>query len=322
MTEESNSQAEELNLHATVPPELSDQRFDLVAVELFPDYSRSRLQTWIKQGLMLVDGQVMRPKDRVAVGQCISLNASLPRELELEPQALELDIVYEDEALLVINKPAGLVVHPAAGHADGTLLNALLHHHAGAAMLPRAGIVHRLDKDTTGLMVAAKTLQAHANLVAQLQAREVSREYLALCQGELTAGGCIETEIGRHPRHRQKMAVVEFGGKQAITHYRVEQRFAGYTLVRCKLETGRTHQIRVHMAHIHYPLVGDKTYGGRPKLPKAASETLINALQGFPRQALHAETLGLYHPETDDYCEWHAEIPEDMRALIAAVEEG
>lgn len=313
---------EQLELHAEVPEELSDQRFDLVAVELFPEYSRSRLQTWIKQGLMRVDGEALRPKDHVVVGQRISLNAPLQAEVAMQPQAIDLDIVYEDDALLVINKPAGLVVHPAAGHADGTLLNAVLHHHKNANLLPRGGIVHRLDKDTSGLMVVAKTLPAHASLVEQLQAREVSREYLALCQGEMTAGGCIETQIGRHPRHRQKMAVVEFGGKEAITHYRVEERLSHYTLVRCKLETGRTHQIRVHMAHIHYPLVGDKAYGGRPKLPKAASEALINALQNFPRQALHAQILGLYHPESGDYCQWQVDLPDDMVQLLAAVRAG
>lgn len=306
-----------INLQASVPEHLDGERLDFVASELFSDYSRSRLQKWIKNGELTVDGRILKGKEKLYPGQMLLLNAELEIEVPQEQaQPIDLDIVYEDDSILVLNKPAGLVVHPAAGHADNTLLNGLLHHHPALAHVPRAGIVHRLDKDTSGIMVVAKTLPAHNSLVEQLQARTVSRQYYALVQGVVTAGATVNAPIGRHPTNRQKQAVVESGGKEAITHYRVMQRYRAQTLVRCQLETGRTHQIRVHMAHVRYPLTGDRLYGGRPKLPKAAEPELVEALQQFPRQALHAFKLGLLHPEDGDYCEWEIDVADDMQQLL------
>lgn len=310
-------QQQRIQLQAEVLPEHDGERLDIIAAAVFPQYSRSRLQQWIKSGALQVDGVQLKTREKLHQGQQLLLDVLL--EVESEQNAGEdipLDIVYEDDSILVLNKPAGLVVHPAAGNARGTLMNALLFHYPELAHVPRAGIVHRLDKDTTGLMVVAKTLEAHHSLVSQLQERSVSRQYYALVQGVITAGGSIDAPIGRHPNNRQKQAVVEFGGKEAVTHYRVEERFRAHTLVRCQLETGRTHQIRVHMAHIHFPLLGDKLYAGRPKLPKAASLELIEALQQFPRQALHAFKLGLLHPEDGEYCEWEIELADDIAALL------
>lgn len=237
------------------------------------------------------------------------------------PQALPLEIVFEDEHLLVVNKPSGLVVHPAAGNPDGTLLNRLLHHAPELATLPRAGIVHRLDKDTTGLLVVAKTLPAHKGLVEQLQARSIKREYRALVVGVLVTGGTVEGAVGRHPVERTRMAVVS-GGKPAVTHYRVIERLPAHTFLKVELETGRTHQIRVHLAHIRHPLVGDPLYGGRPRLPKGGTEDQIRALQGFRRQALHAVRLRLTHPVSGQVLEWEAPIPEDFRGLLSALRGG
>ena len=299
-----------------VPDEFNGKRFDQVAAELFPDYSRSRLQAWIKDGSLTVDGQQRKAKEKLFGGEQLSLCAELESQGEWQAEEIPLDIVYEDEHILVINKPAELVVHPAAGNYTGTLLNALLHHCPGQVNIPRAGIVHRLDKDTTGLMVVAKTLAAQTDLVAQLQERTVSREYEAVVQGAMTGGGVVDAPIGRHPRLRTKMAVVSHGGKEAITHYWVEQRFADHTHVRLKLETGRTHQIRVHMAHIKYPLVGDSVYAGRFKIPAGISRALADELRGFPRQALHAAKLGLIHPASDEYMEWSVPLPEDMQRLL------
>ncbi len=302
-----------------VPAGFNGDRFDQVAAQLFPEYSRSRLQTWIKSGELTVNGEVQRTRDKVYEDDKLALRAELQPEVRWEAEEIELDIVYEDEHVLVINKPAGLVVHPGAGNPDGTLLNALLNHFPDIATVPRAGIVHRLDRDTTGLMIAAKTLEAHTSLVAQLQAREVHREYDAVVFGTMTGGGTVEEPMGRHPRQRTKMAVTQIGGKEAITHYRVTRRYLNHTHIRCFLETGRTHQIRVHMAHIKYPLIGDPLYAGRPRLPKGASETLITALRGFGRQALHARRLELEHPITGDTMSWEVPLPDDMKALIAVL---
>ena len=241
-------------------------------------------------------------------------------EVGWRPQPIALDIVYEDEQVLVINKPAGLVVHPAAGHADGTLVNALLNHEPALANLPRAGIVHRLDRDTSGVMVAARTLEAHHQLVAQLQARAVRRQYCAVVVGVMTGGGTIDAPIGRHPKQRKKMAVVASGGKPAVTHYRVARRFGHHTRVAVNLETGRTHQIRVHMAHQHYPLIGDPVYGGRPRIPAGASPALVSALRGFGRQALHAITLGFVHPTSGEALAFESPLPADMLALLDVLE--
>ncbi len=296
---------------AEVPFELGGQRLDQIAAQLFPEHSRSRLAGWIKDGRLTVDGAVLRPRDIVHSGAQLVLEAEQEAQGEWLAQDIELEIVYEDEHILVIDKPAGLVVHPAAGHQDGTLLNALLYHVPDIANVPRAGIVHRLDKDTTGLMVVAKTLEAHTKLVAQLQARSVSRIYEAIVIGVITSGGTIDAPIGRHGVQRQKMAVVD-AGKVAVSHYRVLERFRAHTHTRVKLETGRTHQIRVHMSHIGYPLVGDPVYGGRFRIPPVASQTLVQTLREFPRQALHARFLELDHPATGVRMKWESPLPEDF----------
>ncbi len=313
--------ADRIRARAEVGPELDGERLDQAAARLFPDYSRSRLQTWIKRGELLADGAQCRPRDKVRSGSELTVDALLEDEVSWQAETVELDILYEDEAILVLNKPAGLVVHPAAGHADGTLVNALIGHAASMAQLPRGGIVHRLDMETSGVMVAAKTLSAHHHLVAQLQARTVKRQYCAVCIGAMTGGGTIDEPIGRHPRQRKKMAVVAAGGKPAITHYKVTRRFAHHTRIAVNLETGRTHQIRVHMAHRHYPLIGDPSYGGRPRIPKGASERLIDALRGFPRQALHAEALGLIHPVTGEELQFDCPLPADMVELLQVLAE-
>jgi 23S rRNA pseudouridine1911/1915/1917 synthase len=312
--------SEKINLSARIPDNAAGRRFDRVLAELFSDYSRSRLQAWIRAGAVRLDDRVVETRYRVSGGERVEIEAELPEDTEVLPQAIPLDVSYEDEYLLVINKPAGLVVHPAAGNRDGTLQNALLHYDAALAALPRAGIVHRLDKDTSGLMVVARQLSAHKSLVEQLQARSVHREYVALVQGQVTASGAVDAPIGRHPRDRLRMAVVE-SGKPATTHYRVLERFPAYTLVEAKLETGRTHQIRVHMAHIHHPLVGDPLYGGRFRLPAGASETLANALRSFRRQALHARRLEFTHPASGESVGWEAGLPADFEQLLAVVRE-
>jgi len=309
-----NDQA--IRLRAEVPLELGGQRLDQVAAQLFSEHSRSRLAAWIKDGRLRVDGAQLRPRDIVHGGALLELEAEQEAQGEWVAQAIELDIVHEDEHILVLNKPAGLVVHPAAGHADGTLLNALLHHVPELVNVPRAGIVHRLDKDTTGLMVVAKTLQAQTRLVEQLQARSVSRIYEAIVVGVIISGGTVDAPIGRHGQQRQRMAVTE-GGKPAVSHYRVLERFRAHTHTRVKLETGRTHQIRVHMAHVGYPLVGDPVYGGRFRIPPAASQTLVQALREFPRQALHARFLELDHPATGERLKWESPLPDDFVWLLS-----
>lgn len=311
---------EQIELEARVPDALAGQRLDQVAAQLFADFSRSRLTGWIKDGNLTVNGKPMRPRDTLYGGELLCLEAEQEAQGEWLAQDIALDIVYEDDHLLVINKPAGLVVHPAAGHASGTLLNALLYHAPQVRDIPRAGIVHRLDKDTSGILVVAKTLLAHTRLVEQLQARTVGRTYEAIVSGVVTSGGTIDAPIGRHPQQRQKMGVTE-GGKQAISHFRVVQRFRSYTHVRVQLETGRTHQIRVHMAHAGFPLIGDPLYGGRFRIPPAASPTLVDALKGFPRQALHAWKLELDHPATGERRSWQVNRPEDMDWLLHLLEE-
>ncbi|MBB1487973.1 23S rRNA pseudouridine(1911/1915/1917) synthase RluD [Oceanospirillum sediminis] len=311
--------AESISLQATVPFELGGSRFDQIAAELFPDYSRSRLQSWIKDGVLTVDGKIRKPKEKLFGGEVLAAQTTVENSDEWVAQDIALDIVYEDEDILVINKPAGLVVHPAAGHQTGTLLNALLHHCPDMAHLPRAGIVHRLDKDTTGLMVVAKTLMAQASLVEQLQDRSMGREYEAVSIGVMTGGGKVDAPIGRHHKDRKRMAVTD-SGKPAVTHYRVLNRFRGHTHIRCKLETGRTHQIRVHMSHISYPLIGDPVYSGRMKLPAGCTPELKDALRAFDRQALHAKRLELWHPATGDLMEWEIDLPDDMQGLLEQLE--
>ncbi len=301
-----------------VPPELSDRRLDQAAADLMPEHSRSRLQNWIKSGALTVNGEKRRPRDKVMLDDRLELDAEPEAQVSWQAEEITLDIVYEDEHLLVINKPAGLVVHPAAGHADGTLVNALLNYAPEVENLPRAGIVHRLDKDTSGVMVAARSLVAHTSLVDQLQTRTMGREYDAVVGGPLTGGATVDAPISRHPRERKKMAVVP-SGKSAVTHYRLVERFAAHTHIRCKLESGRTHQIRVHMAHVKHPLVGDPMYGGRLRLPKGTTEELRQALAAFNRQALHARQLTLEHPETGETMSWEVPVPEDMVELMAAL---
>jgi 23S rRNA pseudouridine1911/1915/1917 synthase len=306
---------EEIHHQAVVDQELSGLRLDQVLARLFSDYSRSRLQTWIKSGRVQVDGEVRKPKAKVWAGEHIQLQALMETEQRCEAEDIPLNIVHEDKHILVIDKPAGLVVHPGAGNRGGTVQNALLYRDPQSVALPRAGIVHRLDKDTTGLMVVARSPVAYKRLVEALQLREIKREYLALVVGSPTAGGEVDAPIGRHPSKRVCMAVVR-GGKPARTHYRINERLRIHTLLDVQLESGRTHQIRVHMAHIHYPLVGDSIYGGRSKLPRGASTDTIFALQSFPRQALHARRLSLLHPVSGKELIRESPIPEDLNKLI------
>lgn len=300
----------------TVPDACLGKRLDQTLAIMFPDYSRSRLKDWILAGCVMVNGEVLpRAREKMYGGESIAINAEVEAELRFEAQNIALDIVYEDDDILVINKPAGLVVHPGAGNPDGTVLNALLHHFPAIGVVPRAGIVHRLDKDTTGLMVVAKTIAAQTNLVDALQLREITREYEAVANGLMTAGGLVDEPIGRHATKRTHMAVT-FSGRPSVTHYRVMEKYRLHTRLRLRLETGRTHQIRVHMAHITHPLVGDPTYGGRPRPPKNATPELLTKLRSFKRQALHAAMLSLYHPITGELMTWHADLPDDFVELI------
>ncbi len=300
---------------------LAGLRLDQALARQLPQYSRSRIQGWIEQGTVTIDGRPARARDRVLGGEAIALTGEVPAETRVAPQAMPLPIVYEDRDILVIDKPAGLVVHPGAGRREGTLQNGLLAHDPQLAHVPRAGLVHRLDKDTSGLMVVARTIEAHAALAARLAAREISREYLAIATGVMTGGGTIDEPIGRHRSVRVKMAVRE-GGREAITHYRVVERFRAHTYVRVMLETGRTHQIRVHLAHAGFPIVGDPVYGGRRRLPAGASPTLREALGNFHRQALHAARLALAQPSSGEELVFESPVPADMAALLAALRAG
>jgi len=299
-----------------VPDSCLGKRLDQTLAIMFPDYSRSRLKDWILAGSVIVNGEVLtRAREKMYGGESIEINAEVEAEQRFEAQNIELDIVYEDDDILVINKPAGLVVHPGAGNPDGTVLNALLHHYPEIGIVPRAGIVHRLDKDTTGLMVVAKTIAAQTNLVEALQLREITREYEAVANGLMTAGGLVDEPIGRHATKRTHMAVT-ISGRPSVTHYRVMEKYRLHTRLRLRLETGRTHQIRVHMAHITHPLVGDPVYGGRPRPPKNSTPELLMKLRTFKRQALHAAMLSLYHPITGEPMTWHADLPEDFVELV------
>ncbi len=302
-------------LSAFVPEKLAGMRLDQVLAKLFQEHSRSRLQDWIKQGYVLVDQQQVNQRHKVLGGEEIKIEAEWLEQTHDESEAIPLNIIYEDDTIIIINKAAGLVTQPGAGNRTGTLLNALLHHDETLNLVPRAGIVHRLDKETTGLMVIAKTPESHTALVAAMQEREIKREYKALVKGKFTAGGTVHQPIGRDPKHRTRMAIV-LTGKEAITHYRIDTKFQNYALLTCQLETGRTHQIRVHMAHIRHPIVGDPVYGGRLSLPKGCSENLANSLRKFKRQALHAFQLTLEHPSTGEEMSWQAELPEDFKQLI------
>ena len=305
---------------ARVPDAAAGRRFDAVLAELFPEFSRSRLSEWIKSGAVLLDGAPVRPRDPVRGGEVATLNAVLDTETDAQPEDIPLSVLYEDEHVFVIDKPAGLVVHPGAGNYSGTLVNALLFRDPALAKVPRAGVVHRLDKDTSGVMVVARTVQAQTALVEQLSAREVHRQYLAVVSGALVAGGTVDAPIDRHPRDRQRMAVRE-DGRDAVTHYRLRERFRAHTALECRLETGRTHQIRVHMAHLKHAIIGDPLYGGALKLPKGASDELVTQLRGFKRQALHAETLEFVHPITGEAIRNSAPVPADLLALMKALRE-
>ncbi|HTV85306.1 MAG TPA: 23S rRNA pseudouridine(1911/1915/1917) synthase RluD [Dyella sp.] len=305
---------------AVVPLSAAGRRFDQALAEMFPDYSRSRLTAWVKAGAVTLDGAAAAPRHLLRGGEKVVLEAELETEVTSAPEAIELDIVHEDPHLLVLNKPVGLVVHPGAGNPAGTLLNALLHHDPKLAELPRGGIVHRLDKDTSGLMVVARTLPAHTALVDMLSHHAVERQYEAIVIAPLIAGGTVDAPIGRHIGDRLRQAVRdEEDGKRAVTHYRLRERFRAHSLIQCNLETGRTHQIRVHMAHIGHPLVGDPLYGGGLKLPKRATPELVTALRSFRRQALHAERLSFTHPVSGETLSFATPRPADMDALIAAL---
>lgn len=313
-----------LHKHLVIPRECHHQRLDAVLAQLLPEYSRSQISAWIKSGAVTLNRKPCKPKDKACDGDQIELQVVLdeqPTSFNLcQAEDIPLAIVYEDEQVLVINKPAGLVVHPGAGNREHTLVNALLHHEPNLQHLPRAGIIHRLDKDTTGLLVIAKTLEAHTSLIRQMQARDIQRHYLTLVQGHIIAGGTIDTGFGRHPRNRLKMAVTG-QGRQAITHYSVNTQYNDYTLLDVRLMTGRTHQIRVHLAHIHHPVVGDPLYGTRMRFPVNASDYLRTVLQQFKRQALHACTLSFVHPLTEKELTLEAPLPDDFASLLNALDE-
>lgn len=307
-----------------VPLSSRGKRLDQVLAELFPDYSRSRLQAWLKAGDITIDGEVLKAKSKVSGGESIELMVNIEPEGDWEAENIPLDILYEDEDILCLNKPAGLVVHPAVGNRSGTLLNGLLYHCADLINVPRAGIVHRLDKDTSGILVVAKNIVAQNHLVGQLQERAFEREYETLVVGPVTGSGKVDAPIGRHPSQRTKMAVLaptNKSAKEAITHYRVKQRFAQHTKLQVNLETGRTHQIRVHLAHIRTPVFGDQVYGSRPKFPPNCSDELRQAIESFKRQALHARKLGLVHPKSGEFLSWEVEAPEDMQHIYTLFEQ-
>jgi 23S rRNA pseudouridine1911/1915/1917 synthase len=305
---------------AVVPEALDGERLDRAAVELFPGYSRARLQQWIEEGRLTRNGApVARSRDAVRTGDRLALVVPDAPSVQPHAQAIALEVIYADQAIAIIDKPTGLIVHPGAGAPDGTLQNALLHRFPQTALLPRAGLVHRLDKDTSGLLVVALTLKAHAALVAAMAAREIRREYETVVIGLVTAGGTVDAPIARDPRNRLRMAVVAHGGRRAVTHYRVIERFAHHTYLRVRLETGRTHQIRVHMAHIRHPVVGDTLYGGRVLRGAGLPEELRRMLREFPRQALHARELALLHPESSEELVFESPLPADLQSLLTAL---
>ncbi len=305
--------------NARIPFEAAGRRADQVLAELFPEFSRSRLAAWLKDGQVLIDGAQLRPRDAVRGGERVEVNAQLEAATASQPQAIALTLLYEDADVFVVDKPAGLVVHPGAGNPDGTLVNALLHRDRHLAALPRAGIVHRLDKETSGALIVARNLQAHAALVEQLAARDIHRQYEAIVIGSPVAGGTVDAPLDRHPVDRLKRAVVETG-KPAVTHYRIRERYRAHTRIECQLETGRTHQIRVHMAYRKLPLIGDPLYGGNLRLPKGATPELVEALRGFKRQALHAERVEFAQPRSGETVIAQAPRPADLEQLIAALQ--
>ncbi|MGH8226451.1 MAG: 23S rRNA pseudouridine(1911/1915/1917) synthase RluD [Steroidobacteraceae bacterium] len=312
----------------TLPAELAGLRLDQALARVLPQYSRARLKSWIDAGAVTIrscprhpvrDSDPVRGRDAVRGGEQVRIEARLEEAGEVLPEALPIDVVFEDRAILVIDKPAGLIVHPGAGHPSHTLQNALLARDPALARVPRAGLVHRLDKDTSGLLIVARTLEAHTALVRALAGHEIERRYLAVCTGVMTGGRTVDEPIGRHRSIRTRMAV-RSDGRPAVTHLRVLQRYRAHTLAEARLETGRTHQIRVHLAHSGYPIVGDPVYGGRARVPPACGPALLTALRSFKRQALHAARLRLAHPESGRSMEWEAPVPADMTALLAALD--
>jgi 23S rRNA pseudouridine1911/1915/1917 synthase len=302
-----------------IPAELAGKRLDSALARLLPQHSRTRIKGWIEGGAVLVGGLPCRPRDIAAAGSSVRVRmTSIEPQLKVLPETIALRLVHEDEDLLVVDKPAGLVVHPGAGNPRHTLQNALLGLDSSLAALPRAGLIHRLDKDTSGLLVVARTAEAQTSLARQLMARTMSREYLAVCVGVMTGGGTVDAPIGRNRSDRLKMAVRE-GGRPAITHYRVLERFRAHTYISVKLETGRTHQIRLHLSHQKYPIVGDPVYGGRFAQPRDAAQELVSTLRAFKRQALHAASLGFDHPRTGKRVALQSPVPEDFRQLLLAL---
>ncbi len=307
-------------LNIVIPDRLIGQRIDSALAVMLPDYSRSKITAWVRSGKALLNDKSFKAKDKILGGEIVSLTIEKAKSNAWLGEDIAIDVVYEDEDIIVVNKPVGLVTHPGAGNWTGTLANALLHYDSSLATLDRAGIVHRLDKNTSGLMVVARSELAQKNLVEQLQTHAVSREYSAIVYGHMISGGTVDAPIGRDPKDRIRQAVVEEGeGKNAITHYRVIDRFKNHTHVKCILETGRTHQIRVHMSYIEHPLIADSMYGGKIRFPKKADEKLKEALKAFNRQALHAKKLTLSHPITGEQMSWKAPLPNDMQDLLAVL---
>ena len=303
-----------LHYELSIPDDYAGMRLDHALASMIPEHSRARLQQWIKAGQVLINGQACKARDTAVSGAKVVINGDAPPKMNYAAQAIALDVIHVDDDMIILNKPAGLVVHPAAGNYDGTLLNALLFHFPELIKVPRAGIIHRLDKETSGLLIIARNLTAHTQLINLMREHEIEREYIALATGRITAGNTIDAPLARHAQQRIKMAVMP-SGKPAVTHYRVMTRYPHHTLLRVNLETGRTHQIRVHLAHIKHPLVGDPLYG-RLVFPKGASENLREALRDFKRQALHAHKLTFTHPGTGEPCEFTAPLPKDFENLL------
>lgn len=311
--------SEWLQINTVIPNEMSGKRLDQALASILSEHSRARLQDWINNGYVQINKKSMRPRDKVHGGEQIEIRAKIEPQNSASPEDIPLDIIFEDEQLIIINKPVGLIVHPGAGNPQHTLMNALLHHNQKLEQIPRAGIIHRLDKDTSGLLVIARTLQSHTFLVEQLQARNIHRQYETIVSGIITAGGTVEQPIGRHPKHRTRMAVVK-NGKLATTHYRLIKKYRHHTHLQVNLETGRTHQIRVHLSWLHYPIIGDQVYGSMKRLVKGMDPDLAKIITAFSRQALHARIIKLVHPQSSKTMTWEAPLPKDMVTLINALE--